>query len=275
MRAAAPKTQRGPLSLDRIFAILTNIANDPHGRTLTRLSEELQTPKTSLLNLLAAATAAGYLTRSGHRYRLGPQAFHLARVILHSRQDIATLARPLLQRLAVDTDTTATLCVLAPDERAILHLVKEECQGAMRFMIEEGHRAPLHTTAGGKVILAYRPGAWAEHFLRHARLSKNTRHTITDPDHLRAAILEVQEHGYAITRGETYETVGAIAAPVFDADGFVAAVVAAGAVERVIARTEELRALVRDTADELSVLLGHDATKDDTGQPSPQRTDDR
>jgi DNA-binding IclR family transcriptional regulator len=60
-----------------------------------------------------------------------------------------------------------------------------------------------------------------------------------------------------MTRGETYETVGAIAAPVFDAEGFAAAVVAAGAVERVVTQEKKLAELVRATADELSALLGH------------------
>ena len=243
--------------MDRIFGILGSIAADAGGKSLTRLAEELDTPKTSLLNLLPGLTAEGYLIRDKHHYRLGPQAFALARAILNSRQDIGVLARPLLQRLAADTEKTITLCVLAPDERAILHIVKEESRGAMRFAVEEGHRAPLHTTAGGRVILAFRPGQWADHFFRYARLAPQTRHTITSPERLRASVQEVRERGYAMTRGETYETVGAVAAPVFDAEGFTAAVVAAGAVEQVVAQADELAALVRSTADELSSLLGH------------------
>lgn len=246
---------RGPLSLERTFGIIASIAGNARGKSLTRLSQELDTPKTSLLNLLPALSASGYLTRSGHHYRLGPQAFRLANAILQSRQDIASLARPLLQRLATDTGKTVMLCVLAPDERAILHIVKEESRAAMRFVVEEGHRAPLHTTAGGRVILAFRPGRWVERFFSHAQLAQRTRTTITDPGRLRASVEEVRRQGYAVTRGETYETVGAVAAPVFGAEGFVAAVVVAGAVERIVAEAEALGALARGTADDLSALL--------------------
>jgi DNA-binding IclR family transcriptional regulator len=256
--APAPSAEpRGPLSMERMFGIINGIAAHARGKSLTQLSQELDTPKTSLLNLLPALTAAGYLTRGGHQYRLGPKAFQLANMILQSRQDVAGVARPLLQRLAADTDKTVTLCVLAPDERAILHIVKEESRGAMRFAVDEGSRAPLHTTAGGRVMLAFSPGAWNDRFFRHARLPPNTPHTITDPEKLRAAIAEARRVGFAITRGETYETVGAVAAPVFGAEGFVGAVVVAGSVERVVAEADKLGALVRSTADELSALLHH------------------
>jgi DNA-binding IclR family transcriptional regulator len=262
-REAGKGSSRGPLSLERIFGILASIAGDARGKSLTSLSQELGTPKTSLLNLLPALTADGYLLRDGHQYRLGPQAFALAQIILQSRQDIAGLARPLLQRLAADTGKTVTLCVLAPDERAILHIVKEESPAAMRFVVEEGHRAPLHTTAGGRVMLAFRPGEWAEHFFDNARLTPNTRNTITDVARLRASVAEVRRKGYAVTRGETYEMVGAVAAPVFGAQGFVGAVVAAGAVERVIDQTDKLQALVCGTARELSTLLGAQSAEED------------
>lgn len=253
---ADERMPRRPMSIDRIFGVLGAIADNPRGRSLTALSQELATPKTSLLYLLPGLTSEGYLTRDGHHYRLGPKAFALARAILGSRQDIAGVARPLLQRLATDSEKTVTFCVLAPDERAILHIVKEESRGGMRFMVDEGHRAPLHTTAGGRVMLAFRPGDWAEHFFTHARLQQNTPNTITDLARLRGSVAEVRRKGYAMTRGETYETVGALAAPVFGPEGFVGAVVAAGAVERVVAQEEKLAMAVRATADDLSALLG-------------------
>jgi len=106
-------------------------------------------------------------------------------------------------------------------------------------------------------MLAFSPGEWIDRFFRHARLPANTPHTITDPDRLRAAIAEVRRVGFAITRGETFETVGAVAAPVFGAEGFVGALVVAGSVERVVAEADKLGALVRSTADELSALLHH------------------
>jgi DNA-binding IclR family transcriptional regulator len=246
---------RGPLSLERIFGIISSIAADARGKSLTQLSQELHTPKTSLLNLLPGLMDAGYLIRNGYQYRLGPQAFQLANAILNSHQEVASVVRPLLQRLAADTDKTVTFCVLSQDERAILHIVKEDSRAVMRFVVDEGHRAPLHSTAGGRVILAFRPGHWVERFVGHARLIPQTRNTITSPEALWASITEVRRLGYAITRGETYDAVGAIAAPVYGAEGFVGAIVVAGAVERITEQEEKLSAMVRNTGEDLSELL--------------------
>jgi IclR family acetate operon transcriptional repressor len=253
--ASAPG-KPGPLAIERVFGILLSVATTPRGKSLTALSQELGTPKTSLLNLLPGLTATGYLVRTGRDYRLGPMAFQLAATLLRTRETVATVAQPLLRRLAEDTGKTVTFCVLAPDERTILHIAKEESRAAMRFVVEVGDRAPLHTTAGGRVILAFRPGDWAENFLRNARLTRQTEQTIVDPDQLRASLKQVRAMGYAVTKGETYENVGAVAAPVFHADGFLGAVVAAGAVEQVVSQADTLGALVRSTANEISALMG-------------------
>jgi DNA-binding IclR family transcriptional regulator len=253
---ASATDKSGPLSMERIFGILFSVSSEARGKSLTELSLELSTPKTSLLNLLPGLVTSGYLIRDGHHYRPGPTAFRLAAAIGRVEETVATLAQPLLRRLAEDTGKTVTLCVLAPDERAILHIAKEESRAAMRFSVEVGSRAPLHTTAGGRVMLAFRPGAWAENFMRNATLTRQTESTIAERDALRASVEEVRKQGYAVTRGETYDNVGAVSAPVFGAEGFLCAIVVAGAVEQVIAKSEVLASLARSTAEEISVLMG-------------------
>jgi DNA-binding IclR family transcriptional regulator len=246
----------GPLSVERVLGILRSVAGDAHGKTLTELSEALATPKTSLLNLLPALTAAGYLVRSGRACRLGPAAFQLASAIRSANHDVASVAQPLLRRLAEDTGKTVTFCVLDEDERAILHIAKEESRSAMRFAVEVGSRAAAHHRRRTR-HLAFRPGEWAERFLRHARLPALTEHTIVDRRLLRASVADVRARGYAMTQGETYDTIGVVAAPVFRSDGFIGAIVAAGAVEQVRAQGGELGAVVQGTVQELSHLLGY------------------
>jgi hypothetical protein len=62
--------------------------------------------------------------------------------------------------------------------------------------------------------------------------------------------------GYAITKGETFDDVGAVAAPIFSTDGFLCAIVVAGAVEHVNSQSSKLSQLVRCTADEIFALMG-------------------
>jgi DNA-binding IclR family transcriptional regulator len=249
--AGAPTT----LATERIMGIFEHVSRSVVGRSLTDLSHELDAPKSSLLNLLPGLIGMGYLVRAGRMYRLGPKAFELADVISRVNVDLARVAQPLLRRLAEDTGKTITVAVLDPDERAILHIAKEESPTAMRFAVEVGSRAPVHATAGGHVLLAFHPGDWAETFMAHASLKMMTPNTITDVARLRQTIARTRELGYAITLGDTYETVGAIAAPVFGANGFVCALAAAGAVEHVRMHRGKLSGLVMHTAQAISAMI--------------------
>jgi DNA-binding IclR family transcriptional regulator len=243
------------LATERIMGIFQSVARSVVGKSLTELSQELGAPKSSLLNLLPGLIGMGYLVRAGRMYRLGPMAFELAAAIGRVNFDLARVAQPLLRRLAEDTGKTITLVVLDQEERAILHIAKEESPAAMRFAVDVGSRAPLHATAGGHVLLAFQPGDWVENYLTHAPLRPMTPTTITDVVRLREAIERTRELGYAITLGETYETVGAVAAPVFGANGFVCAVVAAGSVEAVRLHRERLSARLKHAAEEISALI--------------------
>jgi DNA-binding IclR family transcriptional regulator len=247
--------RKGPLSVDRVLGVIGAIAVSKDGMTLTGLSETMSTPKTSLLNLLPGLVQAGYLQKQAKMYVLGPSAFELASQIIHTKPDPIRYVQPLLQRLALDADKTVTLAVLADNERMILHVAKEEPPDAMRFSVEVGAQAPVHTTAGGRVMLAFGSGAWSKEYLLNAQLSSRTSRSIIDKKDLQTSIANVKIRGYAVTRGETYETVGAISAPVFDRNGFAFALVAAGAVEKISRQEKALSDMVKKTADEISQRL--------------------
>lgn len=253
--ARSGSDRKRPLSVERVLGLISVIAAAEDGASLTQLSERLLTPKTSLLNLLPGLVDAGYLVRKGNRYCLGQAAYDLADLINRARPDPIKLAQPLLQRLALDADKTVTLVVLSENERMILHVAKEEPPDAMRFSVEVGALAPIHTTAGGRILLAFGPKAWSSDYLENAQLFSKTPRTIIDRQELASSTEEVRLKGYAITRGETYETVGAISAPVFDRNGLVFALVAAGAVEKVTRQEDRLSALVKRTAEQISARL--------------------
>lgn len=248
----AGSDRKGPLAADRILGVINAIAVAREGLTLTALSEAIATPKTSLLNFLPGLVHAGYLTKIGKSYSLGNAAYALASRIANSKIDPINLAKPLLQRLALDADKTVTMAVLADNERMILHVAKEEPPDAMRFSVEVGAQAPVHTTAGGRVMLAFGADTWVRNYLLNAQLSSRTPRSIIDMQELEASITEVKANGYSITKGETYETVGAISAPIFDRNGFAFALVAAGAVEKIIRQEQSLSDQVKRTAREIS-----------------------
>jgi DNA-binding IclR family transcriptional regulator len=127
-----------------------------------------------------------------------------------------------------------------------------------------GKPTPLHCTSNGKALLSSLPDSDRDRLLA-APLERFTPDTITDPDLLRAQLLEADVRGYAYTIEELEEGLNAVAAPVRGPDGRVmAAVSVAGPAFRLtpkrIASTG--RTLVAAAA-EISRRMGH------LGQSSP------
>jgi DNA-binding IclR family transcriptional regulator len=87
-------------------------------------------------------------------------------------------------------------------------------------------------------------------------LEKRTPHTVVDPAVLEAVWKQVPEDGYAIEENETDLGVMCIGAPVFDADGVVAAVsITVPTVRAIPDRRRRLIAAVRKAAEQISKSL--------------------
>lgn len=251
---------QGPRSVARVLQLLDRLAAAPDGASLAALAQAMAAPKTTLLGLLRALAAEGYAAQAHGGWRLGPEAYGLARAILAGQQDegLNAVARPFLERLAEESGESAMLSILAPDRGAMVYTDKVESRTALRFTATVGDRRPIHCTASGRIMLAYLPPPWTEEFLAKARLTPLTRTSITDRRTLRRIVAEVREQGYAVTLGESTEGVVGIAAPIFDARGqVVASIVLAAPQARVQGKLAGLARQVRRAGRELSQQLGH------------------
>jgi DNA-binding IclR family transcriptional regulator len=93
-------------------------------------------------------------------------------------------------------------------------------------------------------------------------LRRFTPNTIIDPDRLRARLAAIRAAGHCISQGEMSVDLVSITAPVFDAGGRLCATinVAAPAARVTDQRAAEILLLAKDTAQQLSQLLGHHRT---------------
>jgi DNA-binding IclR family transcriptional regulator len=85
-----------------------------------------------------------------------------------------------------------------------------------------GGELPLHATGVGRVLLAFAPEQVTDEVVSSG-LPALTRHTVTDPVRLRAALAEVRRTGVAVTREEMTLGTCSVAAPVRGAGGEVIA----------------------------------------------------
>jgi DNA-binding IclR family transcriptional regulator len=251
------------------------MAASGEGLPLRELSARLEAPKTSLLPLLRALTARGYLEQAPTGgYRLGAKALELG-AGAGAHRELPAAARPALAELMRRSGETVYLGTLTADGASVVFIDKLESEHIIRYAAGVGDRRPLHATSSGKAILAFLPEARREEILRSLRLARYTEQTVTSPADLRASLDEIRHTGVSVTVDEITRGASGIAAPIFDRHARVVAACAIGApTDRVRPRLRQLTADVKATASAISALLGHPTTMAETDRV-PRRTSRR
>ena len=88
-----------------------------------------------------------------------------------------------------------------------------------------GSRIPAHAVSLGRALLGGLDEAALESYLGHARVTRFTPRTVTDPKRLRDILVRVRERGYAWVDSEFDEAICGIAVPVRDTNGDVVAAI--------------------------------------------------
>jgi IclR family acetate operon transcriptional repressor len=250
----------GHRAANRVVDILQLLAASPGGLVLRDVSAQLEAPKSSLLPLLRALTARGYLAQGiAGEYRLGPGAMELG-AAAPGPMALMDAARPAVVDLMRRTGETVFLGTLSSDHASIVYIDKVESDHIIQYAGGVGDRRPLHATAIGKAILAFLPAGERDAILTALSLSRHTERTVTSLPALRASLEEVRTTGVCVTIDELVPGASGIAAPVFDRHGRVAGACAVGGpTDRVRPRLRALATDVKAAARALSVRLGHRA----------------
>jgi len=162
----------------------------------------------------------GYVEKSGFdKYRSTGQIRRLiARTDEHRL--LAAAALPL-QQLHAKTKETINLGVLRTNRVAYLQVL--ESPHPLRRVAALNTLDYVHSTALGRVILAYLPEAQRDLLLR-GPLEQRTPHTVVDPKKVKQIVQKAAEQGFAIERDQTDLGVTCIGAPVFESGSIIAAI---------------------------------------------------
>jgi DNA-binding IclR family transcriptional regulator len=211
------------------LAAIESLAGSDKPLGVSELGRLIGLPPSSTHRLLATLVEAGYAmpVPGAGRYQAGPSLLRLrAGGTLPLLRDAA---HPVLMKLAEATQETAHLATLDGTEVIALDQVAIATQNVARHPV--GSRMPIHATALGLVLLAFRPDVVdAVVDLGLPRLSDRT---IDDPIALRRYLGEVKQRGYATNVGGWHLDAVGVAAPVITRSGqTVAAVGVSGAAAR-------------------------------------------
>lgn len=197
-------------AVDRVCDLLDTLRGATGPLTLTEIADTIELPKSSTLRYLASLEARRYVLRTGDTYQLGAafQPVHdeyLARV--------REAALPQLLRIRDHFGETVNLGALAGDE--VVHIEVVESTQSVRLAASRGDRAPLHSTAIGKVLASRLPDSQLAAMLQRP-LRAVTEHTIVDPEALRAELARVAEQGYGFDDCENQPDGRCVAIPLLD-----------------------------------------------------------
>lgn len=246
-RAGAQATRGGgratasPSVARRVTEVLDAFAETGDDLGVTEIARRLRCSKSIVHRILATLVDTGYVATdpTTHRYRLGTKALRLARAG-SADDELRRRALPHLQVVRERTGESATLSVLRGQVR--VYAEQLESRHAVRQTVEVGSEAPLHLGASGKAILAFLEGS---------------RPGVPRSSALEADLERIRRRGYAVTRGERIPGASSVAAPVFDRDGVVGSISAAGVLARSDVRTvARYGAVVAAEARALSRELG-------------------
>ena len=244
---------KGPVhALGKAMELLELLLRSRRPLSLQELCAMSGYPKSTTHALLSTLREYDMIAQNADgRYSLGMKLYECGCAV-SAGWDVKQLAHPYLEQLAKNVGWGSYLAVRSGDHV----LTVDRCSGSsgagLQLTVEPGVRLPLHATAQGKVLLS---AASEREILRCCAqgLQPCTRHTITAPEDLLAALAQVRTQGYAVEDGEYKVGLRAVAAPVRDAGGSVCGAIG---VVGLFPRTssEEFQAAVAQTCTSAAAL---------------------
>lgn len=236
----------GTSSLERALALLKLIERTPGGLTNADISRHFSIPKSSCSYIVSRLEREGYLIResASRRYKIGLTVVALAHGALRE-VGIRTVAEPALYKLTSQTGLSAGIGVLQSGRVLLVdrvegpRFVDRAIQAAagrtprsgaatsfrIRAQRDIGRELPAHSTALGKVLLAFLPRRQVLNLIAKYGLARSTAATIVSRKRLLAELDLVRKQRYSTADGEAYSDLRALSVPIFDADGEVRAAV--------------------------------------------------
>src|SRR5262245_22891563 len=232
-------------AVDNATSILLELAADGDAVGVSDLARRVGLDKSTVSRTLQSLAETGFVAKDpeGGRYRLGMAIVRLAQVAL-SGLDLRRTAQPIIEEIGSQTGETSHLAVWSGDAATIIGHVPGS--HPIRAPGAVGESLPAHCTSVGKVLLAFQSPAVIDRILAGG-LTRYTPATITDPKLLRAELETIRSTMIGFNHAEYRPDSIAVAAPVWDHQGNVAASISASgpayrlAGQRLVDATETVR----------------------------------
>ena len=244
--------------LEKSIDVLDVIFKSNSPMSISQISEKLRLSPSTIHRILDTLKFRGYIEQKGQdkKYQLGLKLLELGMAKFY-QIDLLSEAAPFLKELATRCNETVHLGVL--EQKEVVYLAKEESNQNIRMVSRIGKRAALHSTALGKVLLAYLSEAKRRRILNTTNLTAFARNTIINKKELDEKLSLIKNKGYAWDIEENEQDVCCIAAPVKNHRGEVIAAISISSPSYRIDKTKEelFKRNIINIASQISKRLGY------------------
>ncbi|HGF4014338.1 IclR family transcriptional regulator [Burkholderia cenocepacia] len=206
-RESAAEDRAGGIQvIARTAKILNALGDTPDGMSLAEIAKAVDLPRSTVQRIVSALSQENIIQADrSDGVRLGPA---LLRLVARVHTDVVSIVTPYLEQLSREVDETVTLARINGRGLAFVHVVVAE--HILRVMPPVGGDLPMHSTSGGRALLAMHSDSEVKALLgqHYKRLTDRTVHSITE---LLAIVEETRKRGYAWESDETVHGVSSLA----------------------------------------------------------------
>lgn len=213
--------------IKRALDIIRLIVKEQRHLGITEIAQRLSINKSTAFGILRALEEQGFIVKdkSSKRYSMGEQLFELSRMIF-KRTDIATIAKPFLEKLVELVEETVFMGVNEGEQLKIVQVV--EAKKDLKISSPIGACLPIMAGAAGKVCLSAMKDKEIENLLEKKGLPRFTDNSLTNTDLFMKEIQKTRRIGYAIDLEEFIKGIRGIATVIRSGGEPVAALWVAG-----------------------------------------------
>ena len=212
--------------------------------------------KSTTYRLLLTLVEAGWLERSpAGGFRLTIKAFQVGSVLVDSLE-LRREAGTIMTRIAAELDEAVYLVVAAGTHAVCLERI-DSGQGVRLVDLYVGGSQPLNLGAAPRALLAFDEDRLLPALLEEG-LSRRTEYSLVDPADLLSDLAETRRRGYIISDEDVTAGIGAIGAPILNADGVAVAAISFGGLrQHVLPPRPAHVARLLQACHEISTRLGY------------------
>ena len=211
-------------AFDRGLDVLEYLARTGGPLSVTDIATGTGLPVNAVFRLMQALLRRGYVAREEEtkRFRLTGKLLAISQPQVRDVH-LGALGLGPMRALRDQSRETVQLGVRSEDEGVVI----ERLNGlhALRIGVEVGLRFRLYCSGPGKALLAFQPEEVRAADIKRLKLERFTARTITTRAELTRECQRIVARGYATDQAETEEGIHCVAAPVFDRQEQLLAVV--------------------------------------------------